>query len=287
MGKLQNKIAETWRSVFSTHVLAIVLCAMVFAVLAGPFGTLIHMTIGERILLWVPLIALSVLLGWISNLIAQLVLKDRHAGLVETLGAVLMTVVFTPFVFVSSTLINPAPMLATGGPLRVPLAVLTVAGVVAIIRYSIIAWQDETKTAYRAASTGPRLLERLPKAMRAPVLRISAKNHRIEVVTERATTEVRLRLGDAVVEMEPVEGFMTHRSHWVAKSAVAHVLKESPGKVYLELLNGDLVPVSRTFRPEWINAGVLEPCAHTLSTGVASAQPLVRDPSEPRPSPRA
>ena len=287
LGKLQNKFAETWRSVFSARVLVIVLCAMVFAVLAGPFGTLTHMTMSERILLWVPLIALSVVLGWISYLIAQVILEDRHAVLVEAVAVVLITAGLTPCVFISTTLINPDPLVAAGGPLSVLVSVFTVAGVFAIVRYSVLAWRHETKDGRALAHADPRLLKRLPIAVRAPVLRISAKNHRIEVVTERATTDVRMRLGDAVVEMEPVEGFMTHRSHWVAKSAVASVLRENPGKVFLKLVNGDLVPVSRTFRPEWINAGVLEPCAQTPPTGAASAQPSVPDRSEQRQSRRA
>ena len=287
LGKLQNKFAETRRSVLSARVFAIVLCAMVFAVVAGPFGTLIHMTTAERILLWVPLIALSVLLGWVAHVIAQVVFEDRHAAMAEGLAVVLMTAIFTPCVFVSSILINPAPMIATGGPLSLLLSVFAVTSVVAIIRYSVVAWRDETKDAQKTAETDPRLLDRLPKAVRAPVLRISAKNHMIEVVTERAKTELRLRLGDAVVEMEPVEGFMTHRSHWVAKSAVTRVLRENPGKVYLKLVNGDLVPVSRTFRPDWINAGVLDPSLQAPPTGEASVQPLVQDPSEQQQSPRA
>ena len=87
--------------------MAIVFCVMVFAVLAGPFGTLTTMGTGERVLLWVPLIAISVVIGWMSYLIAQIALEDRHPALIAALAVVVMTVVYAPSVLISTSLITP------------------------------------------------------------------------------------------------------------------------------------------------------------------------------------
>ena len=68
-------------------------------------------------------------------------------------------------------------------------------------------------------------------------------------MTDRGTEKLRLRLSDAIDEMEPVEGLCTHRSHWVTRAAIAGHVRES-GKLFVTLENGDRVPVSRTYRPQ-------------------------------------
>jgi len=55
-----------------------------------------------------------------------------------------------------------------------------------------------------------------------------------------------MRLGDAIAELEGLEGAQTHRSWWFAKSAVADVTKLD-GRAMLTLKDGAEVPVSRGF----------------------------------------
>ncbi|MEL7280526.1 MAG: LytTR family DNA-binding domain-containing protein [Pseudomonadota bacterium] len=267
--------------------MAIVVCVMVFAVLAGPFGTLTTMGTGERVLLWVPLIALSVVMGWISNLIAQVVLEDRHTSLVEAMAVTIMTIVYAPFVVLSTSLMNPDVLLATGGVVQLVFYVFIVVVGVAVIRHCVLALQPGADLMPGPNVAEPRLLQRLPKALRASVLRLSARDHMVEVVTRAGVAQVRLRLCDAVAEMEPIEGFMAHRSHWVAKDAVLEGQRRAPGKVYLKLTNGDLVPVSRTFRSDWMATGLLEPCSSPSNSDAASVQHVERAQSAPQSSPRA
>ena len=105
----------------------------------------------------------------------------------------------------------------------------------------------------------PRLMGRLPQAARHRILRLSGRDHQVEVTTQAGVTSLRLRLRDAIAEMEPVEGYSTHRSHWVAKDAVTGVAREGSQKLYLVLCNGDRVPVSRTYRPALEQAGLIDP----------------------------
>jgi len=63
-----------------------------------------------------------------------------------------------------------------------------------------------------------------------------------------------MRLGDAIAELEGLEGARTHRSWWVAKEAVAKV-ERFEGRATLTLKDGSEVPVSRGYARELRAAG--------------------------------
>lgn len=92
----------------------------------------------------------------------------------------------------------------------------------------------------------PALLQRLPRQQRGRLLHIAVSDHYVDVTTDRGTTLVLMRFSDAIREAAPEPGLQVHRSHWVALSAVRRSLRHE-GKLSLELENGRLVPVSRTF----------------------------------------
>jgi hypothetical protein len=105
----------------------------------------------------------------------------------------------------------------------------------------------------------PRLVRRLPEALQgARILRLSGSGHNVEVVTDRGTETLRLRLSDAIDEMEPVEGLCTHRSHWVALAAIT-ASERRQGKMFVRLSNGERVPVTRTYAPKLEAAGLIPP----------------------------
>jgi DNA-binding LytR/AlgR family response regulator len=64
-----------------------------------------------------------------------------------------------------------------------------------------------------------------------------------------------MRLADAIRETGMVPGLQIHRSHWVAKDAVAKVHR-SEGKLMLELRNGMRLPVSRSYLAAARDAGL-------------------------------
>lgn len=93
----------------------------------------------------------------------------------------------------------------------------------------------------------PRLVARLPEALRAEVLLVSANDHYVTVRTLRGEAEILLRFGDAVAELDGIEGVRVHRSHWVARRAVVGTGRAG-GRVMLQLCDGTRVPVSRRSR---------------------------------------
>jgi len=102
----------------------------------------------------------------------------------------------------------------------------------------------------------PRLANRLPEGFDGQILRLTGRDHYVDVVTTDGMYTIRSRLADAIAEMEPVIGHCTHRSHWVTENAIQGVEK-ADGKVFLRLGNGDLVPVSRKYKPQLEEIGLV------------------------------
>ncbi|MDK3017139.1 LytTR family DNA-binding domain-containing protein [Pseudodonghicola flavimaris] len=102
----------------------------------------------------------------------------------------------------------------------------------------------------------PRLMRRLPETFAGPILRLSSEDHFVDVVGAEGHHRLRMRLTDAIDEMDTVDGYCSHRSHWVARVAIEGVEREG-GRIFLRLVNGDRVPVSRTYKPDLEAAGIL------------------------------
>ncbi|WP_299831468.1 LytTR family DNA-binding domain-containing protein [uncultured Roseobacter sp.] len=106
------------------------------------------------------------------------------------------------------------------------------------------------------APSEPVLLHRLPGARRGQLIRLAAQDHYVEVITDQGRSLVAMRFKDAIEEAGQVGGAQVHRSHWVAREAVV-ARRTVSGKVVLELTDGSLVPIGRTFRRKASDAGVL------------------------------
>jgi hypothetical protein len=108
------------------------------------------------------------------------------------------------------------------------------------------------------SSPAPRsshFMERLPAHLRtAELWAVTAEDHYLSVITSGGQTLIRLRMADALMELEPVEGAQTHRSWWVARHAVRGVRK-GEGRIGLLLPNGNEVPVSRAYARDLRAAG--------------------------------
>lgn len=94
----------------------------------------------------------------------------------------------------------------------------------------------------------PRFSDRLPLGQRAlPIIALEAEDHYLRVhFAGGQSTLVLLRLSDAISEMPADLGAQTHRSWWVAQSAVRAVSK-ADGRATLTLEGGITAPVSRSF----------------------------------------
>ena len=257
--------------------------------MAGPFGTFESYTFPQRLLFWGVVVITSTLLGaFLRSLTMRLVPEDRPWRR-DGLQVLLMTLVFAPFVWLTEWLMLQRP--AASGPHlgRVMFYVAIVSVGICVMRRvvrqsfaqageapgpaapesapaaeasegaPVVASEADPAPAEQAPEPvpqPPRLIRRLPEPMAGRIIRLNVKDHQVRVITTEGEYSIRLRFGDAIDEMDPVDGFCTHRSHWVARHAVSGAEKER-GKTYLRLVNGDRVPVSRTYLSDLEDAGLL------------------------------
>ena len=99
-------------------------------------------------------------------------------------------------------------------------------------------------------------LARLPERLGRNLLHLHMQDHYVEVHTDEGSDLLLLRFRDALRELDGLEGAQVHRSHWVARAAVAGVERRS-GRIALRLVNGNRVPVSRSFAPALRDRGWL------------------------------
>jgi len=102
--------------------------------------------------------------------------------------------------------------------------------------------------------TQPRLLERLPAALGSDVLALEMEDHYVRVHTALGSELVLMRLRDAIVELDGIEGHQVHRSWWVARGAVEDVIRDGRN-IRLKLARDIEAPVARTQVSELKDAG--------------------------------
>jgi hypothetical protein len=224
---------------------SLTLAAAVGVVLAfaGAFGTDEAPTL-VRLFYWVGLMlggtVLARLLASAVRRLPGLVDRPRlQLGLV-TLG---MATVYTGVVWGASraAFAGGAPPLAT---LFWPVLLISAA----MSGLHLLAAQEPVET--HAAAPGappPRFLERLPTRLKgAELYAVQAEDHYLRLHTSRGTDLILMRLADAVAELEGLEGARTHRSWWVARSAVEGARRVGQ-RTLLRLKSGVEAPVSRSF----------------------------------------
>jgi len=239
------------------HLLFLVMVSGLAAA-AGPFGTYEKQSFLLRLLYWFLVVASSIIAGHLSRTWAHRLVPAEKPVRTDLTMVGFMVLLFTPILWgLTHGLLNTNPQ---GGPSAVKLsyyvAVVTLA--ICVARRILPGFEP---VGYFGSDLPdelprPRLYRRLPPDFEGPVLRLAVRDHIVDVVSESGTESIRLRFADAIDEMDTMVGYVTHRSHWVARDAIAGVMRVG-GKMQIRLTNGDLVPVSRKFRPDLEQAGVI------------------------------
>ena len=221
---------------------------------AGPFGTYATVGFGGRLLYWAPVVLVACLLGYQASFIARYLTRRRPPIIADLVATAIMCGVFGPlnWVFTQATLSHTPTMVPNLGLMMVYIAALSLA---ILTGRRLIPGLEKLNYLPRTHDVNqPRLLRRLAEGDRSRVLYLSSQGHFVEVVTDQGVTRLRMRLADAIDDMDGVPGYATHRSHWVAESAIARMSK-TQGKLHLHLSNGETVPVSRTYQARLEKAG--------------------------------
>jgi DNA-binding LytR/AlgR family response regulator len=225
---------------------------MVIAVIAGVFMALIApfqtnlVPLSVRLTYWVGLMVLGSIWGhaagaWVFRF--RMMADHRWLG-----GALLALIIGLPYTVVVWAVtgmgFERGPKLAALPYFLGP--VMLVSG--AMTGIAMLANQSPPQThAAELGAAPPKFLDRLPLKLRgAEIWAVEAEDHYLRIHTDRGSDLILMRLSDAVGELEGLEGAQTHRSWWVAKSAVIGA-KRNDGRAVFTLKNGVEVPVSRTW----------------------------------------
>ena len=214
--------------------------------LAGPFGTFQWPAWPERAIYWGSMTGLGLALALVLH---RGVLHCRARGHArwkcELLFSATFGLAFAPMLFGVTALVVrgvphqlPLELMALTA-FAVPVAILPLR---AVFRPS----HDDPLQEARDPQT-PRLFDRLAPEQRGELLRVSVRDHYVDVVTSVGKTALLMRFADALRELDGLDGMRVHRSHWVADSAVTALTRQR-GKVLLRLRDGECIPVSRTYQ---------------------------------------
>lgn len=219
--------------------------AGVVLALLGALGTE-NLPLMTRLLYWVPLIMAG---SVVASFVARLVLLVPRAGanlyVFSALLALVISIPITVLVAGYTTLflgtnfsLQSLPYLY--GPVLVISAAMT--GIM------MLASQPGAVTHAPPEGAAPvqiRFMERLPPKLKgALIYAVSAEDHYLRLHTSKGADLILMRLSDAIVELEGLEGAQTHRSWWVARDAVESSRREGD-RVTLVLKGGAEAPVSR------------------------------------------
>ena len=223
--------------------------------LTGAFGS-VDVPLWLRFAYWVPVMLAGAVWGHVcSQLIDRQIDMDERPWLtVVALSAVitgpvsLLVWFVTGFVFEGERYpLGVLPMMI--GP------VLTITAVMSAINVFVARSQPVQTHAAPAGSAPARFPDRLPPRLRGAVIRaVQSEDHYLRIHTDRGSDLILMRLSDALVELEGLEGAQTHRSWWVAREAVQDVSRVD-GRATLTLEGGIRAPVSRRYAGALREAG--------------------------------
>lgn len=214
-------------------------------VFAGPFGTLHAYSFELRLVFWPVLIGIAILLGALARTLVESVFGLRRFVTQAPLLAVLVTVLLAPPLHAVAWQLSVTTAAPLPSALEIVFFVFAASISVSAIRHAVAPSREPPPPV--AFSPAPRILTRLPPELRASLLRLSVRDHYVDVVTGTGTASILLRFGDAIAETEGAPGAQVHRSHWVAAAAIEGAGTQS-GKFVLQLVDGTRVPVSKTYR---------------------------------------
>lgn len=218
--------------------------------LIGPFGTF-GLPVMARLTYWTAVVLGTAVVGTLVAGTLEQVFEQRLPRLIA--AAVAGAISGIPIVM-AVALVNIlafGPWFQPVDLLQLGLYCMLIAAAVTVLS----AVFEQRRTMPTEMVTTPALLDRLPLPQRGRLLHLAVADHYVEVVTDRGKALLLLRLSDAIRETAPVRGLQVHRSHWVALDAVRRTSRQA-GRPVLELENGTIVPVSRSFMAETRAAGL-------------------------------
>ncbi len=239
--------------------LIVAVVAGAFLAFSGAFGSG-GTPLGQRLIYWIAMLVLGGLWGHACGaLVTRFVDPDARPWTTAAILTALITGPLTLGVWAATGLFFYQRLLSIGVLLNFLPAVLLITAVLSALNV-FLGRERPVETHAAAPGAAPaRFLERLPPKLRgARLIAVQAEDHYLRLHTDRGSDLILMRLSDALAELEGLEGAQTHRSWWVAKSAVASVAR-GDGRAALTLNGapdcGLIAPVSRRYARALREAG--------------------------------
>ena len=212
------------------------------AFFSGPFGTFLFMDEPVRLVYW----SLKILiLGVVATFFFAFIEVQKTSNLMAIIA---LSVGFGALAGFVTMLI----CLALGQPIEDLETIFWIffyigpssSGVFVALYFLLSKLQPRPVAANAQPDPQPALYRRLKQIDHSShILSLSPQDHYVAVRSEAGTELCLLRLRDAVDEMQPVDGYQIHRSHWVALGAIDKLSRE--GRAYRVILtDGSSLPVS-------------------------------------------
>lgn len=229
---------------------------------AAPLGLQDQIRFGWRMFLWFAVVCSACAVLVLHRLFERSTETGWHPILSDLILVALMCLCLTPVIVVALSYLRGTFLFGGATLIGIGQFVGTVtAGICVVVRcapgLSVPRYYQRPRVGHQKPEpVMPRLARRLPDGFEGPILRLTVNDHMVEVISACEVHRLRMRFADAVNEMEPVEGFCTHRSHWVTHSAVRNIERDG-NRLLVVLSNGDKVPVSRKYRVNLEEAGLV------------------------------
>ncbi|WP_375569537.1 LytTR family DNA-binding domain-containing protein [Seohaeicola saemankumensis] len=225
------------------------------AAVAGPYYTLERLNFAERLVYWGVIIGMSAVIMTFLSVLAHRVTEARgwNWALVAVLAGMAGILPVLGTVFLAGGL---ATGFGSGGPGIITLAAYVAPSVIGVTLAvnAYIEVQQNMAPAAPAAPAPPQpeavatlLQGKLPHHLGREIVSVRAQDHYLEVTTPKGQCMVLMRLGDAVRDLEGVNGMQVHRSWWICLDHVARVEKGANGPEIV-MRDGQRVPVGRSYR---------------------------------------
>lgn len=222
--------------------LALLIAVGAFMAVLAPYGS-DSATLPERTAYWMALIIGG---GMIGGLVDELLgLRFRGFAVRLAVGSVVMTPAVTLLVLTVGHAMSGAPLRGSVYVDLLPQVLVICIAVMAVRQLVLSEWftpDPEEPAADPALAFRQRLSARRREAR---LIAVQAEDHYLRVHTDAGAELITARFGDALNELAGVPGFRTHRSWWVAASALEAV-RWRRGRGEARLTCGLSVPVSRS-----------------------------------------
>jgi len=200
-----------------------------------------------RLVYWLVLVVIGATMGVLLGIFVLPRTWFVHRPWVAWAAVILVLwLPMTVLVALLNSVTNPHPFSLAYTLEFAPSTLATTAAMTALA--FLVRRRDPVETHAAAKDAPPaKFLERLPaKLAGARLWAVEAEDHYLRLHTSLGQDLILMRLGDAIAELEGIEGARTHRSWWVARSAVQSVERED-GRATLILKDGAEAPVSRAY----------------------------------------